>query len=354
MALKVTYVLPVRWSQGGDLEELATYLRGIAGQVDEVIVVDGSEPMLFERHARALGEFVRHVPPHRDLGFAMGKVDGVVTGIREASHERVVIADDDVRYTAGSLERVAAALDGADLVRPQNYFDPLVWHARLDTARSLLNRVFSGDFDEPAADFPGTLAVRRSSFLAMGGYDGNALFENLELIRTVRAAGGVVESPLDFYVARRPPTTSHWARQQVRQAYDDFALPLRMAAWLLLPWILLLVAIRSGWRGIFALGLASVATAELGRRRGGGTSVFPASAPWLAPAWILGRVVCAWLAVVARRRGGAPYRQGRIPLAAHRQRRLRQRYAARPLAVASGGRAEAGALPLSASKSTSL
>ncbi len=354
MGLKITYVLPVRWSQGGDLAELARYLRGMAAHVDEVIVVDGSEPVLFERHARALGEFVRHMPPHRDLSFAMGKVDGVVTGIREASHERVVIADDDVRYTAGPLERVAAALDGADLVRPQNYFDPLVWHARLDTARSLLNRVFSGDFDEPSADFPGTLAVRRSSFLAMGGYDGDALFENLELIRTVRAAGGVVESPLDLYVARRPPTTSHWASQQVRQAYDDFALPLRMAAWLLLPLIILIVAIRSRWRGISALGLAPVAVAELGRRRGGGTSVFPASAPWLAPAWILGRVACAWLAVVARCRGGAPYRQGRIALAAHGQRLLRRRYEEQPLALASAGRAEGRVPPLSASKSISL
>ena len=120
----------------------------------------------------------------------MGKVNGVVTGVRECSHERVVIADDDVRYDAAALRRVVALLDEADLVRPQNYFDPLPWHARWDTARSLLNRVFTGDPAFPVGDFPGTLAVRRSAFLASGAYDGDALFENLELMRTIRAAGG--------------------------------------------------------------------------------------------------------------------------------------------------------------------
>jgi hypothetical protein len=96
-------------------------------------------------------------------------------------------------------------LGEADLVRPQNYFAELPWHARWDTARSLLNRVFSGDLEFPIGDFPGTLAVRRRALLATGGYDGDALFENLELMRTVRAAGGRVVTPLDLYVAPRPP-----------------------------------------------------------------------------------------------------------------------------------------------------
>jgi hypothetical protein len=133
-----------------------------------------------------------------------------------------VIADDDVRYDADALRRLLDRLRESDLVRPQNYFDPLPWHARWDTARTLLNRSFG-------ADFPGTLGVRRSRFLAMGGYDGDVLFENLELIRTVRADGGQVDSPLDLYVRRPPPSSAHFRGQRVRQAYDDLALPTRMA-----------------------------------------------------------------------------------------------------------------------------
>src|SRR5215217_4010099 len=113
----------------------------------------------------------------------MGKVGGVLTGVRLASHECLVVADDDVRYDADSLARVVEGLRGADVVRPQNYFTPLPWHARWDTARMLLNRMTGGDW-------PGTLGVRRSVLRATNGYDGRVMFENLELVRTVLAAGG--------------------------------------------------------------------------------------------------------------------------------------------------------------------
>jgi hypothetical protein len=322
--LPAAYVLPLRWTAAGDLGELAGYLRWVAAQVEETIVVDGSPPPLFAAHAAAFGPDVRHLPPAPDLDFAMGKVNGVVTGLRECSRERVVIADDDVRYDRGSLDDVVELLGGADLVRPQNYFDELPWHARWDTARSLLNRVFTGDPALPVGDFPGTLAVRRSSFHASGAYDGNALFENLELIRTIRAGGGTVCTPLDLYVARRPPSTAHFRSQRVRQAYDDFAIPARMGAWLsLAPAVCWLLATRRArWLGAGAAG--SVALAELGRRRAHGRDRFPLSGSLLAPAWLAERAVCSWVALGAKLRGGVRYGERRLPLAANSPRRLRR------------------------------
>jgi hypothetical protein len=252
----------------------------------------------------------------------MGKVAGVRTGVRLASRERVVIADDDVRYEPATLRRTARLLDEHDLVRPQNYFERLPWHARWDTARTLLNRACG-------RDYPGTLAVRRSRLLAVGLYDGDVLFENLELIRTVRAHGGSVASPLDLYVARVPPSADHFWGQRTRQAYDDFALPLRMALWLAVVPLLALSAIgrRPAWA--FAAAAGTVALAERGRRRAGGKEVFPADSSLLAPGWILERGVCAWLAVLQRLRfGGVRYGDSVIPLAAHSERQLRRRAAA--------------------------
>lgn len=351
--LALSYVLPLRWDHDRGLHELRAYLRELASQVAEVIVVDGSSTRLFESHAAAFGPAIRQLRPHSSLHFAMGKVNGVVTGIREARCEHVVVADDDVRYSPAALARADALLEEADLVRPQNYFEPLVWHARWDTARTLLNRAFSGDPRDWAGDFPGTLAVRRSSFLRMGGYDGNALFENLELIRTVRAAGGSVASPLDLYVARRPPTSAHFRSQRVRQAYDDFALPLRMAAWLATGPALVLAAGRRRL-GSVALGAgAAILLAEAGRRRAGGARFFPASSSLLAPAWILERALTSWLAVLDRATGGARYGDGRLPLAAHSERELRRRYGEWPLEpnLADEGPADGA---LSAANSTSL
>jgi hypothetical protein len=316
--------MPLRWRSPGPIDELSEYLRILGATVAEIVVVDGSPPPLFAAHATVLAGIARHIPPDPALSYPMGKVNGVLTGVCEASHELVVIADDDVRYGPEALRRVAELLAESDLVRPQNYFDELPWHARWDTARSLLNRIFTGDLAFPVGDFPGTLAVRRSSFLAAGAYDGRALFENLELMRTVLAAGGRVLTPLDLYVARRPPSTDQFLSQRVRQAYDDFALPLRMAAWLATLPLAARSLLRGRGRGLVLGAAATVAVAEVGRRRAGGARRFPPSSSLLAPVWIAERAVCSWLALGAKLRGGVRYGDARLNRAATPTRRLRR------------------------------
>jgi len=323
----VSYVLPLRWAEPGPIEELSAYLRSIAEVVDEILVVDGSPAPVFAEHAAALRGVARHLAPHPDLDFHMGKVNGVLTGVRECSGELIVLADDDVRYDPSTLLRAVGLLDGADLVRPQNYFDEMPWHARWDTARSLLNRVFTGDPTFPVGDFPGTLAVRRSALLATGGYDGDSLFENLELMRTIRAAGGRVATPLDLYVSRRPPSAAHFLSQRVRQAYDDFAIPARIGAFLALAPLAAHSSRRGRVHRLLVGALASMVLAEIGRRRAGGATRFPLSGSLLAPAWVAERSLCSWLALAAKLRGGVPYGGGRLRHSATPLRRLRRRHA---------------------------
>jgi hypothetical protein len=298
----------------------------------QVVVVDGSPDAVFERHHRAWAAFTRHLRPDGDLAYRNGKVNGVITGMRAAGAERVIVADDDVRYDEESLAQVLALLDDADLVIPQNYFGPLPWHAAWDSARTLVNRALG-------TDYPGTMAVRRAAFLRAGGYDGDVLFENLELIRTMRATGARVRAAPHAYVRRLPPGAGHFAGQRVRQAYDSLGQPLRLAAELaLLPAVALAVAARRysalAWAAAAAAGLA-----EAGRRRHGGTAVFPPVTALLAPAWVAERSVCSWLALACRLRGGIRYAGQRLPRAATPARVLRRR--ARPLLAP--GRPEAGA-----------
>jgi hypothetical protein len=315
--MPISYVLPLRWSDDRGTDEFSAYLGWLDRRV-QLIVVDGSAPERFEAHQRRWPWLRIHVPPDADLSFANGKVNGVVTGVRRATHQAVIIADDDVRYQASELRRVAALLREVDLVRPQNYFRPCPWHATWDTARTLLNRA-SG------SDHPGTLGIRRNRFVDMGGYDGDCLFENLELVRTVRASGGLVADAPDLYVCRRPPTAGGFLRQRVRQAYDDLAQPGRLAVALaILPTGLWLAAARP--RGFVAAGLTSIAAAEYGRRRHGGRERFSPLAPLCAPLWIAERGVCAWIALGMRLLlGGVPYGGGRLRTAAHPESELRRR-----------------------------
>ena len=320
-AAPFTYVLPIRASTSQATGELRSYIRWLAERA-ETIVVDGSAPAVFAEHAAAWGDLARHVPPDPHRITPMGKVGGVLTGVRLASNERIVIADDDVRYDDDALHRVVRALDTADVVRPQNYFEPMPWHARWDTGRTLLNRVTGGDW-------PGTLGVRRSVLQRTGGYDGAAMFENLELVRTVVAAGGREVVLLDALVARRPSTARQFWSQRVRQAYDELARPGRLTTQLAVLPGGFLVRNVAGWPGLAAGAAIAIALAEVGRRRAGGTKVFPPTSSLFAPVWIAERAICSWLAIGARVvLGGIPYRGTRLRHAATPMRVLRSRHAA--------------------------
>ena len=312
----LTYVLPIK-AGSPVVGELTDYLGWLAGLV-EVVVVDGSAPEVFAAHRAAWGASVRHLPvSSRTLN---GKVAGVVDGIRAARTSAVVVADDDVRYDLCGLLQMARLLASYDVVLPQNYFDPLPWHAAWDSARSLLNRAAGGDY-------PGTLGVRRNSFLDSGGYCGDVLFENLELVRTLQARGHMCLRASDVFVRRMPPPVAHFRGQRVRQAYDSLAQPRRLAVELALAPVLIAVLARREHRGRRAAvaALLPVAVAEVGRRRGGATRVFPVRTSWFAPGWVLERAVCTWLALLARARGGARYGDRRLRLAAHSVEELRSR-----------------------------
>ncbi|WP_309071781.1 glycosyltransferase [Arthrobacter sp.] len=312
-----TYILPLRWTEDCGIEALAAYLGEVV-QWAEVIVVDGSPDEVFARHAAALPGSVRHLRPRHSC--RNGKVAGVLTGLAEASCERVVIADDDVRYAERGFRRLVDLLDEGHVVRPQNHFLSWPWHARWDTGRTLLNRAFG-------SDFPGTLAVRRSVMDASGGYDGDVLFENLELLRTVRALGGTEIRADDLFVGRIPPETGHFGRQRVRQAYDDFAQPLRLLLELsLLPALILLVR-RFGAGACLPAAAVVVGVAERGRRRRGGRAVFPPTAALWAPAWVAERMLTVWAALGMRLAGGVPYAGSRLPNAGNSPRALRRKYA---------------------------
>jgi hypothetical protein len=315
---RLSYVLPIRSRPGDrDAEELTRYLEWVGERAD-LVIVDGSDPTGFQTHRERWSAFATHVAPADDIRCANGKVRGVLTGLRVATEEVVVIADDDVRYDDHNLEHMGRLLDDADLVRPQNYFDPLPWHARWDTARILLNRALG-------SDFPGTLGVRRSFLRAIGGYDGDVLFENLELIRTVTAAGGRIVDAPGLFVRRRPPTLARFLEQRPRQAYDDWAQPLRFALFLATgPAVAAAIARRP--RGLVLAAGAAILAAGLGRARNEGRHVFDRISPLLAPLWITERAVLAWVALIRRLGGrGCPYAGTVIRRAASPPRVLRRR-----------------------------
>ena len=314
----VTYLLPIRGvGPGAAFEELSVYLEWLSWRC-RVLIVDGSDPELFALHARRWSSFAAHVAPDEADRCLNGKAWGVRTGLKRATSCKVLIADDDVRYDEDGFLAVVEELQRSDLVRPQNYFEPLPWHAAWDSARSLLNRAVGHDH-------PGTMGVDRLAYLRAGGYDGDVLFENLQLARTIEAAGGTVTDRLDVFVRRLPPTTGRFLSQRVRQAYDDLAEPRRLLFHLSIVPSLVWLTRRWGWPAPALAACASVGVAELGRRRASFSSRVPAKCSMCAPLWLMERATCVWVAIALRLMGGCPYAGIRIKRAAESPRRLRAR-----------------------------
>jgi hypothetical protein len=305
----LTYLLPIRRAEFSPTEtaQLAAYFRAVNDAGCDVLVIDGSPAPVFERHAESWCCVSRHESVDRSFGYLNDKVNGIHTGVRLASNEKIILADDDIRYEAGQIERVSELLENFEVVRPQNFLSPLPWWARMEAARMLINRATLR-----TADYPGTCAFRRTVMLRVGPYDGDVLFDNEEIIRHFARAGTTISYAANLFVRKRPPTFRKWIEQRPRQAYEDFGLRAKTALFLSLPLLGASIGLLFGWKAFFGylvfVSLAAGAVAIAGRFRGAAPEFFPVSVCWFAPLWILERTLSTyWALYWYFARGGYPF-----------------------------------------------
>ena len=306
---RCTYLLPIRRAKflPDECKEFADYFALLANAGCEVIVVDGSPDEVFAEHDRLWSSFCRHAQVDRRFGFLNDKVNGIHTGVERASNEKIILADDDIRYTAAEIDRMLPLLDEFEMVRPQNFLSPLPWWARIESARMLINRAALR-----IGDYPGTCAFRRSTMLRVGHYDGDVLFDNEELVRHFARAGAKIDYAIDFFILKRPPTLRKWKEQRPRQAYEDFGLRAKTALFLALPILLIASAIFGSISGficcIIILSIFAVALACAGGARGVASEYIPAWTCLYAPLWIFERAFSTYWAVYWHlRHGGYPF-----------------------------------------------
>jgi hypothetical protein len=304
-----TYLLPIRRTRFSATEaaEFAEYFRVLHGAGWDVLVVDGSPPPVFEQNHQAWSAICRHEPVDRCFGYLNDKVNGIHTGVDLATTEKIILADDDIRYSPSQIDRVCELLDNFDVVRPQNFLRPLPWWARMEAARMLINRATLR-----TADYPGTCAFRRSTMLRVGHYDGDVLFDNEEIIRHFAREGAAINYATNLFVQKAPPRFQKWIEQRPRQAYEDFGLRIKTGIFLCLPLLAVFVGCVAGWKGFFiyllALSLIAVALAAAGRLRGTAGRYFPWSICLFAPLWIVERTLSTYWALYWHfAHGGYPF-----------------------------------------------
>ncbi len=302
--MNATYLLPIRRAAFAENEaaDLREYLAVLAHAGCEVIVVDGSAPEIFAQHHQLWSDVCRHEPVDRRFKFLNDKVNGVHTGVARATNEKIILGDDDIRYTKCDVERTCVLLGRFEVVRPQNYLGNVVtvW-ALTESARMLINRATLR-----TADYPGTCAFLRSTMLRFGEYDGDVLFDNEELIRHFARHGAQICYANDLFIRKRPPTFRKWLEQRPRQAYEDFGLRFKTVLFAsLLPIAIILAVIDARWLWIF---LSPIFIAFAGWLRGGARKYFPLHVCLFAPLWVFERTLSTYCAFYwLSSRGGYPF-----------------------------------------------
>jgi hypothetical protein len=276
---RCTYLVVLDGDCGGDLREFAAYLSELGVAKCEVVILDGSSEHTFARHRRVLCWVGRHVaarPRHRNLA---GAIDPFRVAVDLASCEKVIVAPPTMRYDSKAIDELCTRLDTHELVKPQDYLQPLPWWGGIEAGRILVHRAI-----EPAGH-GATFAFRR------------AAVRGLRELQRVHAP--------DVFVRRLPPTVDTWLQDRPRQAGADFDFPVKTAFFLSLMPLALLFATLGGPRlaGGYASAIACGAVALAMRGRVGAAPFFPLRACLYAPLWVLERSVSVYWALFRRVRG---------------------------------------------------
>jgi hypothetical protein len=282
-----------------DLRDLAAYLSTLSLAGCEVIVVDGSPAPVFEKNSRILRWVSGHIaarPQHHNFS---GAIDVVRTAIDVSSCDRIIVAEENVRYDEKAVASVCELLDSHEVVKPQDYFDPLPWWIGIEAGRMLVQRGV-----EPSPDHGATFGMRTSSLRRLRGVD--VTWSNGDdPVRYLATQGAEVFSACDVFVRRLPPPLNDWLRDRPKQAGDDFELPVKTAFFFALLPVAMVLAIVGGVRlaGGYAGAIAFASLVLAIRGRGSASAFFPLRACLSAPLWVFERSVSVYWALVQKMRG---------------------------------------------------
>jgi GT2 family glycosyltransferase len=176
-------VVVVNWNAGAALERCLESLAADVAGGAEVVLVDNASTDGSTAHATAAWPGLRVVSSGTNLGFARGANAGAAV----AHGDVLVFVNPDARLAPGSLGALVEAL-GA---QPGAARFGVVGHLLLDTTLGRLVERRRGAVREVDWVYGTFMAVRRTVFEALGGFDGTYFLygEDLDLCHRARERG---------------------------------------------------------------------------------------------------------------------------------------------------------------------
>jgi hypothetical protein len=304
---RCSYVVTVNSAAASpsELRDLANYLSTLGVTGCDVVILDPSPRLQFDLNGRILRWVGTHVAIRGEHRSPSGTIDLVRVAVNLASCEKVIVAAEDVRYTADAIDQICDLLDMHEVVEPQDYLDPLPWWGGIEAGRILIHRGI-----EPQPDHGATFAFRRTSIRGLRALDALELID--DHARRLVAAGAEVFPASNVFVRREPGALDEWLSERLRAAGDDFALPFKSVFFFSLVPVLLLLAVIGGIRlaGSYASVIAFATFALAVRGRAGAAQFFPLRACLFAPVWVFERSVSVYWALFRKLRGADAEAEG--------------------------------------------
>jgi hypothetical protein len=312
---RCSYVVHVQGATAstGELRDLAAYFSSLGVAGCDVVILDSSPRLQFELNARILRWVGRHVAVRPEYRMP-GGVDLVRAAVSYAACEKVIVANEDVRYTAEAIGQLCDLLEAHEVVEPQDYLHPMPWWSGIDAGRMLIHRGI-----EPQPDHGATFGFRRSAIRGLRGLPASSDSH----ARRLAAVGAEVHSASDVFVRREPGALSDWMMSRPRLAGGDFALPFKTAFFFSIMPVMLLLAAVGGLRfaGVYASVIAFASVGLAARGRAGSAALhFPLRACLFAPVWVLERSMSVYWALYRKLRG-ADEDLSRVPAPAEARER---------------------------------
>ena len=297
---RCSYVVVVDYSTvpADELRDLANYLSTVGVAGCDVVVLDASPRLQFDLNARILRWVGRHVAVRPEHRTPSGSLDLVRSAAALAACEKVIVAEQDVRYTPDAIGQICDLLEMHEVVEPQDYLDPLPWWGGIEAGRMLVHRGI-----EPQPDHGATLGFRRSAVNSLRNLTTGEVLDDQG--RRLAAAGAEVYAAANVFVRRRPGALNEWLTQRPRYAGDDFGLPFKSAFFFSIAPLLLILGVLGGIQlaGAYASVIAFAAVCLALRGRAGAAPYFPLRACLFAPLWVFERSVSVYWALYRKLRG---------------------------------------------------
>jgi hypothetical protein len=229
----------------------------------------------------------------------------IKSGLKVATGEVIILADDDVELSIESIREIADKIEPNTIMRPMVALNPATLMNYIDQSSIFVVNTTCRD-----RQFWGILGFHSSMKLHALEAPEDTLFDELSLFRALSPS--FVQSEYRTYVVipcRLDRTVEKFLEQRVRYAYENLAYPLRTVAFATIIPILWASAygFSFGVAAMFAgVGVAvSIAIALLGWLEYGEPAGLPMTPCFVAPIWVLCQAIFVWPAIfmVSFRRG---------------------------------------------------